>query len=208
MHNTQAGRPLWAAVVAMVLLVTSVGTAVHAEGLLGELDLAAGGKFPQGSFTDWADHGVSLRARTDLRPFKAREFSGWVDVDFTHFSTHDEPVVAIVDDTLVFPAEQTTSQWAGSLHAGIQLGSGTRRGFFRPRAAIAPGMYFYNTSTTVRLLDTEDPFLTDELLQIRLGWRAVAGTDLYFVSQWGISLNFAYEAVWNLHQTSASDAQG
>jgi hypothetical protein len=195
---------------ACVVVMSGVSLASQAQAgpSVGELNLALGARFPQGSFTDWADDGGSAWARINVRPFRSRAFSVWVDGDLTLFGFSSEPVVAIVDDTLVLPAQQDITQTSFSLHTGLQMGSKSTKAFFRPRAAIAPGIYFYNVNTSVRLLDTEEAFLSDDLLQVRFGWRAVAGTDLFFTHSWGLSLDFTYEAVWNVHHVAPSDAQG
>jgi opacity protein-like surface antigen len=134
--------------------------------------------------------------------------SGYLDLSGSFFSSESEDVLVWVEGVGTFEAEKRISQYNIALHAGLQLGSDTRRGAIRPRFAFAPGLYLFNTETTVTMWDAEDPFLDDSDAQVKFGWRGIVGCDFFLTTRWGISTEFVYDQVINLHHETEYDELG
>ncbi|MDH3892592.1 MAG: hypothetical protein OEV49_16115 [candidate division Zixibacteria bacterium] len=180
----------------LIGLVLCVGGPVSAGGI-GELNLSIGGIFPQGNYAQFADPGFTGNFRLTFRVPGLGFAAGWVDGNFSHFSS-DETYVEIIDDPYFAGADQRVSEYAVSLHGGLQIGADTRRGFFRPRVALGPGVYGFQTETVLTIPDVEEPLSDETESQWKLGWRGMAGVDLFFVTKWGLSFDFTYDHVLSL----------
>lgn len=193
-----------------ILAVTAICLAagpVSGENPIGELGLAVGGIFPQGDFARYTDPGLNFMIRLNVHIPKVKAVSGWFDIGGSAFARDEDPVFLLVDD-IALPAKKEESESGFYLHLGVQLGSASRRGFFRPRAALAPGLYIFNTRTTLRPLDYEEDLFANNNTQVRLGWRGAIGADFFFSTKWGISVSFLYDHVLNLHRVSDVDELG
>jgi hypothetical protein len=164
---------------------------------LGELNISLGGMFPQGNYAAFTDPGFALNLRGNFRIPGLGFAGGWVDGNVSFFGS-DESFVEVVGHPYISHADQSVSETAFSLHGGLQLGVDTKRGFFRPRAALGPGLYIFSTSTELTVPDFEEPLSEDTDSQVKLGWRGVAGVDLFFVTKWGLSFDFTYDHVLGL----------
>jgi len=171
----------------------------------GELTAGLGGMWPQGTFAAYGDPGPHflLRAEAEVPGFPA--LAGWISVDYAIFSSETLDAEATVGD-ITIPLEQTNEQDALSLHAGIQLGSSSHSAFFRPRAAVGVGFYYFSTDVELRHKDwsgeSEDELLYREVLdsQFRFGWRGILGADFYPTSKWGLFFEVVYDHVLDLNR--------
>lgn len=196
---------IFASFLAIVSFVAVVDN-VSAGPAFGEVGLSVGGVFPQGNYAKYADSGPTALIRATMHIPGVEAFGLWGSLSGAFFSSDTEP--GYVDfNGAVFPAKQTTSEYVISLNLGLQLGSGTRYGAIRPRAAIGPGIYFFQTDRDLRLIDTEENLVEDAEGQAVFGWRGVLGVDLFpFSTRWGLNFSFVYDEVWNLqHERFIND---
>ncbi len=191
---------IWATVLAVgICLVSSVSA-----GVFGEVAVAAGGTWPQGDFTRYADVGFQLSGRATIHIPHVELFSGWVGFSFSQFSRDTRSTTAYIPGGPSVPVDQTTSESAVSGFIGIQVSTITQRAVFRPRAAIGLGVYGF-TTTTAWTFDTQDT--TIELdsqrddSQTCLGWHGMIGSDFFVTTNVGISADFIYDHVLGLNQT-------
>ncbi|UCD16860.1 MAG: hypothetical protein JSV44_10440 [Candidatus Zixiibacteriota bacterium] len=192
---------------AVIILLWFIAMPAWGDKLIGEVGLAAGAIYPQGNLVRYADPGPNFWLRVNSHPSRFAAFSGWFDISGTFFSSDEEGVFLEVDD-VQWPGKRRVSEYAFSLHFGLQLGSDSRIAFFRPRAALAPGLYLFNTETSFRLLDYDEDLDSESDLQLRVGWRGIIGTDLFFSTKWGISLSYIHDQVFHLQHTLARDKAG
>ncbi len=187
-------------IVRLILLIMIIGviTKSISARTIGEMNLSGGPVYPQGKHVKYADPGPQFLLRGTFHVSKFKAFSGWFDVNAAFFQSDESPIGITIDD-VVFPGKQKTSEYAISLHTGLQLGSDTRNGIFRPRIAIGPGLYFFDTETSIELLDYEDDFDTQNDTQVRFGWRAMIGTEVFFSTKWGLSFDIIFDQVLRLH---------
>jgi hypothetical protein len=185
-------------VVTMLAIMILVASSTQA-GLIGEAGISAGGVFPQGNFNTYADAGPTFNIRANFHIPQAQMISGYVDLGGSFFQSDTEDIYVFVEGLGVYWAKKNVNQYNLSLHAGLQLGSDTRRGAIRPRAVFAPGLYFFNTQTTATFEGDEEPFIDESNAQLRFGWRGVVGTDVFFTTKWGLSFEFVFDQVINLH---------
>jgi hypothetical protein len=171
---------------------------------IGDLAFAAGWKFPQGSYDRFADDGFTGWIRGNIKFGESHLVTVLTGLGGTHFATSNE-AVAVIADTIAFAAQRTVSNYEFSFHLGPQLGVGNRLGLFRPRVAIAPGIYLFNTQTDVRLVSDTENLTSSTVTQIRFGWRAIGGVDLFFTGKWGVSLDVTYDGVWLLNHTTEDE---
>lgn len=201
MHRISVITP---AIVMLLMLASSPATA----GLFGEVGIAVGGVSPQGNFGTYADEGPTALIRASIHINQAPMFSGYLDLGGSLFSSQTEDVDVWIEGLGMYVAEKTVSQYNICLHAGLQLGSSTRRGAIRPRAVLAPGLYVFNTKTTVRMLDEDENFLDESDAQLKFGYRGILGSDFFFTTRWGISVAFVFDQVINLHHDHLYDQNG
>jgi opacity protein-like surface antigen len=88
-------------------------------------------------------------------------------------------------------------------HIGLQVTSKTKRAFFRPRAALGIGIYGFSTETSwyEDLPDTSIKLAHENLdNQTSFGWRGLIGADFFIMPQWGATIDFVYDHVFELNQ--------
>jgi hypothetical protein len=157
---------------------------------------------PQGTFSRYADGGLGLSFRATYHPKFLKAFGLWSDFNYTWFGSDNSDV--LFDDPEYKPiAEQSITQNAISMHIGAQFGSKSRRAFFRPRAAIGPGLYIFYTTNTITAEDwwgEEEEFTGFEDTYGRFGWRIIIGADFCIKARVGMALELVYDHVHNLDQ--------
>lgn len=171
---------------------------------MNEVSINSGITFPQGTFHRYSDNGFygHVRLISHLNSFKA--LSGFADLSGSFFSSTEEDVLFTSDG--IFPlwrnTTKKTSEYSVALHIGTLIGSDSRNSFFRPKVGIAGGLYLFNTETQILdEFDDDDILAEDNNTQVRVGWRGIIGTDLFFTPKWGLSFEFTYDHVLNLHHT-------
>ncbi|MCP4567329.1 MAG: hypothetical protein GY841_07105, partial [FCB group bacterium] len=105
-------KALCSVIVAIFLLLTPC---ISNAGVFGEVALSAGGNFPQGSFTRYADPGFMLFGRGTLHIPNVEMFVVWADFGFAHFKSETVEtkriLYEIIDGPTVYRAvDQTTSE--------------------------------------------------------------------------------------------------
>ena len=185
----------------LIVCLTFVGI-THAEKIsdnMNEVSLSAGITFPQGTFNRYTDDGFYAHARfiAHLSSFKA--ISGFADLSGSFFKSTEDDVI-LTNGILYLDATERISEYSVALHLGTMVGSDSRNSFFRPKFGIAGGLYLFNTETLI-LNDaiSDEPLAEGNQTQLRVGWRGIVGTDLFFTPQWGLSFEFTYDHVLNLH---------
>ena len=146
---------------ASVLAVSAI-----AANPIGELHANIGAIEPQGNYSRYADLGptANLRLTFHIPQFKA--FSLWTNLNGSFFSS-EKSFVDVYGDPYVSGADQTVSEYAMAFHLGAQLGSDSQKGFFRPYAGIGPGIYFFNTETTLDVPYMEEHYYQDTQTQVK-----------------------------------------
>jgi len=175
--------------------------------VIGEGGLAIGVKTPLDNIKYFGEDGLTgwVHANIHLNSLPVVSFT--MLAGGTFFSSQSEPVFVSGGGT-TFPAKRTTSHYELSLNIGPQLGASTRTGFFRPRIAVAPGIYAFNTDESVRLVDDDEDLISEDETQVRFGWKGVVGADLFVSRGWAISVDFVYDAIWNLDYVESVDSTG
>jgi len=185
---------------AVLVLGGAFAPVAHAGG---EVTVGMGGVWPQGSFAAYGDPGPQFFGRVEVEIPDLPAAAIWLDVSFAIFSSETFRTEATADD-IAFPVDQTTSQHALSFHTGLQLGSSSHNAFFRPRAAVGAGFYYFSTTVELRRADwysDEEPLYSETLdSQFRFGWRGIVGADFFVSSSWGISCEFVYDHVFGLNR--------
>ena len=173
----------------------------------GDFVVLGGGAWPQGSTTEFSDAGwnLNLRLATHLRSIKG--LIPTLQLGGTFFP-QESRLVDDYTDTFIVLAEEETDRWAGSFNLGLQLGSPTRHGFFRPRAGIAPGFYTLAREVQRTLPGEVDPYYTKTLWLGRLGWKGIVGADFFVSRMAGIALEFVYDQVWDVENGQSARYQG
>jgi hypothetical protein len=106
----------------------------------GDVVVSLGGEWPQGSTTAFYDPGFNIAARGAYHlPFLEGVIPTF-GLGATFFPG-ESGLVEDFTDSFVVLAKEESDRYSIALNIGIQVGSPTRRGFFRPRAGIAPGFY-------------------------------------------------------------------
>jgi hypothetical protein len=184
----------------LILLSLTILGQVNAENMY-EFSANAGVTFPHGTFHRYTDNGAYGHARlvAHMNSFKA--ISIFTDLSVSLFSTSEEDVI-ISDDIFIYDARRRISEYSVALHIGTLIGSDSRNSFFRPKFGIAGGLYLFNIQTLILdpLFDDEE-LADDNQTQVRVGWRGIIGTDLFFTPKWGLSFEFTYDHVLNLHHS-------
>lgn len=172
----------------------------------GEFTAGVGGTWPQGSFAAYGDPGplFLLRVEAEVPDFEA--LAGWLSVGYVIFSSETFDTEATTGD-IIIPLEQRNQQDALSVHVGLQLGSSSHHAFFRPRAAVGVGFYYFTTNVELRQKDDwsgegdEEPLYREVLdSQFRFGWRGILGADFYLSPKWGVSFDIIYDHVLGLNR--------
>jgi hypothetical protein len=189
--------------VALAFVCTCLLSAPASAG--GEVTLGIGGTWPQGEFAAYGDPGPRFMARVEAEIPNFPAVAGWISVDYTIFSSEVFDTEATVGD-IAIPLEQTNEQGALAILAGVQLGSSSHSAFFRPRAAVGAGFYYFSTDIELRRRDWtpegDDDLIYREVLdsQFRFGWRATVGADFYATPKWGLFFEAVYDHVLDLNQ--------
>jgi hypothetical protein len=194
------------AVLCLVALCLTAGRA-FSDDLRGEVGLGIGPTFPQGEFARYSDPGPHFNIRVTPRIPGVESVAGWIDLNGTLFSSEETPVFITVEDFLL-DAKKTVSEYAFSLHTGLQVGSASAKGFIRPRAALAPGLYIFNTETSIRVIGDDEDLVSNNDSDVRVGWRGIIGVDFFFSQQWGISFDFFYDHVFRMRRLIDTDEAG
>lgn len=201
MQRTNLVRLATVVALASLLLMSSANAAIF-----GEVSLSAGGTFPQGTFTKYADPGFLINFRATIHIPNAEFLSFWFDLGGANFGSEELFTTGFIPGGPTFEVTQTTNEYMIASHIGLQLGNTTKRAFFRPRAGWGIGLYGFNTKVTwtTDLIDTTvtlDEKSTDS--QTKFGWRGTIGADLFISSQVGIAADFVYDQVFGLNQTNS-----
>lgn len=184
-----------------------VSQAVPATAVVGDLTLGGGGFWPQQDMAYYSDPGPHFFGRIDFQLPDAPVLMFWTGVGGTFFA-EDKQRVFIPTTGDPIPADQTTTQTALTFHIGAQLGSPSRRGFFRPRVAAGVGLYSLQTDTDWKWTNEDEAFSSlDEDSQVRLGWRGILGADFFFSPKWGLGAEFVSDQIWNVDQEAGEDAE-
>ncbi len=186
----------------LLLLCFAVSSQSQAEPMH-EWSIHTGMTFPQGTFNKYTDNGFygNIRIISHMNAFKA--LSGFADLSGSFFKETERDVL-LSDGFFFLDATEKISEYSVALHVGTMLGSDSKNSFFRPKVGIAGGLYLFNTQTLLEVRDNfldEDPLAEDNQTQLRVGWRGIIGTDLFFTPSWGLSFEFTYDHVLNLHHT-------
>ncbi len=182
-------------------------------GAFGEAAISVGGSYPQGTFTRYADPGFMANFRATIHAPEVEFFAFWLDFSFVSFSSETIETQSVTEipggPTIIRPVDQRTSEDMYAGHIGLQIANPTRKGFFRPRAALGIGLYqFRNVITwTETIDDTTSIVLADEVLdsQTSFGWRGLLGADFFVTPQIGITADFIYDHVFELNQDEGPD---
>ncbi len=189
---------------ALGILVSLAISSGASAGSLAEFHFNIGAIDPQGDYSRYTDLGGTVNARLTghLNRFKA--LSGWVNFNGSFFAS-DESRVRVSGDPYVTAADQTINEYAAALQFGPQLGSNSRGGFFRPYVGAGPGLYVFNTETTLDVPGFADHYAQYDDTQVRVGWHALGGADFLFNAKWGLSCEFNYDWVLNLDHSYEYD---
>ena len=175
---------------------------------IGEFGASLGWVFPQGDFVTFSDPGPGINLRLNLRPKSLRAVGLRIEFGGNFFKSESEKIWVDVPGGPTILAKHTVSQTAWSLHTGLQLGSGTRRGFFRPRASLSPGLYVFSVNTAIKWDGDDENFYDESESQAKFGWRGTLGTTLFFKTSWGLSFDFVLDRVYSLHKSTVEDNLG
>lgn len=159
-----------------------------------------GGSAPQGSFSRYAGGGLGVTVRAVYHTMPAPMIGFWGDINYIWFSS-DRSVIPYDEIGYHSTAVQEIDEQDISLHIGAQLGSNSRKAFFRPRAALGPGLYVFYTSSTVTAspwVGEDEEFSAIEEAFVRFGWRIVLGTNLFITPRYGVAIDLVYDHVYKL----------
>ena len=76
------------------------------------------------------------------------------------------------------------------------VGPATER---RDALGVLPSFYWFGTRVHQTLPGEEEPSSERGTDLDRVGWRGIAGADLFFSQRWGIAIEYAYDWVWRLY---------
>jgi hypothetical protein len=175
--------------------------------LVGEFAFCGGLISPQGNFASYSDEGANFMLRVNTHVNEAKAFSGLLTIGASIFSNEENSLI-IDAGGFALPAKENIDQYSFSLHIGLQVGSESRNSVFRPRAALAPGLYFFNTETSIRPLDYDEDLIEVNEGQLRFGWKGNLGVDFFFSTKWGISFDFNYDQVFDMDRFVEIDEFG
>ncbi len=159
---------------------------------------------PQGDYQRYADLGPTVNARLTRHLNRFHALAGWVNLNGSFF-TSDKTRVRITGDPYISAADQTINEYAAALQYGVQVGSGNRQGLFRPYTGIGPGLYLFNTETTLDVPVFEDHYAQYNDTHLKFGWHAFGGADFLLSSKWGLSCELTYDWVYKLDHSYEYD---
>ena len=182
-------------------------------GAFGEIAISAGATYPQGTFTRYADPGFMGNVRTTIHVPPLEFFAFWGELSYVSFSRETIQTQSVTEiqggPTIIRPVDQQTTERMFAGHIGLQIANPTRKGFFRPRAALGIGYYRFHSSIswTEQIDDTISITLARELLheQKTFGWRGRVGADFFVAPQIGFTADFIYDHVFELNQNEGPD---
>jgi hypothetical protein len=191
---------------AALLLFLPPPAEAEEESMTGDVLFLAGGAWPQGSTTQFSDSGWDLNLR--LAPhLPLKGVIPTMALSVTFFPSESGLVEDETDNFIVLAREES-DRWAWALNLGVQLGSPTRRGFFRPRAGIAPGFYFLRKETSRTLPQDTVAYYNKSLWLGRLGWKGVIGADFAVSKVISVAAEFVYDQVWDVEGGRSARYQG
>ena len=173
----------------------------------GDVVVSLGGEWPQGSTPTFYDPGFNIAARAAYHLPFLKGAIPTLGLGATFFPG-ESGLVDDVTDSFVVLAKEESDRYSIALNIGIQIGSPTRRGFFRPRAGIAPGFYALSKYVERTLPGEDDPYYSKSLWLGRAGWKGVIGVDLFVSHQAGIALEYVYDQIWHLDNQQSGRYQG
>ena len=189
-------------IAALICLIgLSLPSSITAETIIksNDLTISVGVVDPIGNFRKFSDMGATAQIRYVLHNKTVDIAALWVDLNGYFFSEQSDQITVYAAPFLFEDAEYRISEYAGATQVG-------RRSFFRPKAGAGLGLYLFNTKHLIYWIGYEDePLLDDDDLELRAGWRGFLGVDLFFTSAFGISFEYNYDQVWNLHHTLEFD---
>ncbi|MFH1755987.1 MAG: hypothetical protein ABIA59_09815 [Candidatus Latescibacterota bacterium] len=197
--------------VAVIIVLGVMNAGIAGAGVFGELHLGLGGTFPQGTYARYVDPGFVVDLRGTIHIPNAEFLAAWVDFNYIIFaqeSIESEGKVTVGPITTYFPVMEKYSEELYTGHVGIQLASTTQRAAFRPRAGIGIGLYNFQTDLT---WEAEFPDTTVKIANLDLdsqtcfGWRAIMGADFFFTPQFGASIDFLYDHVFNVERVEGTE---
>ena len=121
----------------------------------------------------------------------------WSDLGFNTYPGTDSTAVVMYRGSDI-RAERSELEWSIHMHAGLQVGSRSRRAAVRPRFGLGPGLYYFGTDETFDNGDVD--FSRKFNHQFRAGWRAILGVDVGNPRGTALNLEVVYDHVWNLNQ--------
>nr|AOR51112.1 porin [uncultured bacterium pAW1] len=187
------------------LLLLSSGLA-SAGSLNGEVGFSAGATFPQGDLTRYSDPGPNFAIRGSFYPSPTSAFGLMVDFNGAFFESQTEEFTDdIAGDFYQF--EQTVSQYAISLHGGVQFAPTIRGSGFRPRLGVAPGLYIFNTETSLKFKDDDEDIESDSDATTKFGFRGIVGLDVAFSHKWALGFEYVFDRVFSLEQRESDENQ-
>jgi len=141
--------------------------------------------------------GLFLSASTRIGP---RAVSLWGDVGAEFFQIDKEETHITLPNGPTLSVDEQTEESMLYGHIGLQIGSTSRSAFFRPRAGIGVGLYYFYTETIWHQGDVLDEIASETWdKQWTPGWRGFVGADFFIVpSTWAIALDFKYDRVTHL----------
>jgi len=190
-----------------MVLILLVAISGYAQDPVGEISLKGGPIFPQGDYARYTDEGGGAIIRLNIHVTEAQPISAFFEIGGNFYRGNETPTV-FTGDGIAIPAKKHENEYNFALHLGLQLGTGSRHGFLRPRVSIGPGVYLFNTETAYRPLDYDENLLESNETQVRVGWRGSVGSGFFFSTKWGISFDFIYDHVVNLHRATDADDLG
>lgn len=164
---------------------------------------------PQSAFSRYAEVGLGGTIRGSYHPKPVRAMGFWFDLNFIWFGTEFN-TIDFNEPGFNSTAEQRISEFALSFHLGGQLGSSSRRAFFRPRVGLGPGLYiFYNTSTITSIdsFGDEETFDDVDFTSVNFGWRIIIGADFHIKNRLGLSFETVYDHVLGLDHPEGFESQ-
>jgi hypothetical protein len=158
-----------------------------------------GGAWPQGSFNDYADPGFNLTGRIML-DFDS-PLSLWGGLGLAVFSRETSTAEPGEYYAGIFPVQQAIDYNSLSFNAGFEFAF--HKGVIRPRIAVGPGFYLFFTEIEVTDVSSQDANQTSRFYEDtegKFGWRAIIGVDVILSPNWGITLDFMNDTIYDLNR--------
>jgi hypothetical protein len=183
------------------------GESTSHDSSAGDVVVSVGGEWPQTSTSAFYDPGFNIAARAAYHLPFLKGVIPTLGLGATFFPS-ESGLVDDVTESFVVLAKEESDRYSFAMNLGIQIGSPTRRGFFRPRAGIAPGFYALSKHVERTLPGDVDPYYSKSVWLGRAGWKGVVGADLFVSREVGIALEFVYDQVWHLDNQQSGRYQG